>query len=103
MSATEQQVEIAAGMYECRKTARFILGDRFRPKMEELAVVVDAVAKRDKCDVIVAGATVIKDGELEGMGALLLMAAIVEIVEPSINYDIPLRDPYMQTVAEIES
>ena len=83
MNATEQQVAIAAKMYECRDAARTILGRRFKPKMDDLAQVVRAVAKRDNCNDIVAGATVIKEARLEGMESLMLMAAVVEMVEPS--------------------
>lgn len=69
-------------MYDCREAARHILGDKYQDKMLELAQVVRAVANRDKCNEIVAGATVIKSAGLEGMSALMLMAAIVELVEP---------------------
>jgi len=83
MNANEQHVAIAAKMYECRATARRILGDKYHQHMNERALVVRAVAKRDNCDDIVAGATVIKESGLQGMDALLLMAAVVEITEPS--------------------
>lgn len=83
MNANEQHVEIAAKMYECRTAARSILGDKYQDKMRELAQVVMAVAERDQCNPIVAGATVIKTAGLEGMQSLMLMAAVVEMVEPS--------------------
>ena len=83
MNTTKQQVETTAKMYECRDVARTILGDRFKPSMAELEKAIRAVAKRDKCHNIVAGATVIKEARLEGMESLMLMAAIVEMVEPS--------------------
>ena len=83
MSAAEQNVATAAKMYECRTAARQILGEKYPAKMRELADMVRAVAARDKCSNIVAGATVIKSAGLEGIQALLLMAAVVEMVEPS--------------------
>lgn len=83
MSATETHVTIAAQMYECRSTARRLLGDKFSPRMAEYADVIRAVAKRDNCNNIIAGATIIKDAPLHGMDALLLMAAVVEMTEPS--------------------
>lgn len=83
MNATEQHVAMAAKMYECRATARRLLGDKFHQRMEEYASVVRAVAKRDNCNDIVAGATVIKEAGLQGMDSLLLMAAVVEMYEPS--------------------
>lgn len=85
MNATEQHVQLAAKMYECRTAARSILGEKYQEKMREIAQVVSAVAKRDKCNAIVAGATVIKAENLGGMESLMLMAAVVEMVEPSIT------------------
>lgn len=83
MNTTEKHVALAAQMYECRTTARRLLGERFGPKMRELADVVRAVAKRDGCNDIVAGATIIKEARLLGMDSLMLMAAVVEMTEPS--------------------
>ena len=83
MNATEQHVALAAQMYECRAAARRLLGDKFRERMEERARIVRAVAKRDNCNDIVAGATIIKETGAQGMDALLMMAAIVEMTEPS--------------------
>lgn len=74
---------MAAKMYECRATARRLLGDKYHQRMDEYASVVRAVAKRDNCNDIVAGATVIKEAGLQGMDSLLLMAAVVEMTEPS--------------------
>lgn len=70
-------------MYECRTAARQILGEKYPDKMRELAEVVRAVATRDRCSDIVAGATVIKSAGLEGLQLLMIMAAVVEMVEPS--------------------
>ena len=83
----EQIVATAAKMCECRTAARSILGDKYQDRMRELAQVVMAVAERDQCNPIVAGATVIKTAGLEGMQSLMLMAAVVEMVEPS-NADV---------------
>ena len=83
MSATEQHVALAAQMYECRVAARRLLGDKYHARMDERARVIRAVAKRDNCNDIVAAATVIKKAGLYGMDSLLLMAAAVEMTEPS--------------------
>jgi hypothetical protein len=74
---------MAAKMYECRITARRLLGDKYRQSMEERARVVRAMASREKCNVVEAGAKVIKENGLHGMDALLLLAAVVEMIEPS--------------------
>lgn len=83
MNATEQNVKTAAQMYECRDAARRLLGDKYHARMDERARVIRAVAKRDNCNDIVAGATIIKDAGLHGIDVLLLMAAVVEMTEPS--------------------
>ena len=83
MSATEQHVRVAAQMYDCRDAARRLLGDKYHARMQAYGCVVRAVARRDNCNDIVAGATVIKVGKLHGIEALLLMAAVVEMLEPS--------------------
>ena len=70
-------------MYECRSIARKALGNSFKPKMEEFAQVIRAVADRDKCNDIVAGATIIKAANLQGVDSIMMMAAVVELVEPS--------------------
>ena len=83
MNATEQHVALAAQMYEFRAAARRLLGDKYRARMDERARVIRAVATRDNCNYIVAGATVITEAGLHGMDSLLLMAAVVEMTEPS--------------------
>lgn len=83
MNAEEQNVALAAKMYECRATARRLLGEKFQARMAEYADVIRAVEARDNCNSIVAGATVIESASLQGMDALLLMAAVVEMTEPS--------------------
>lgn len=83
MNATEQNVKTAAQMYECRDAARRLLGEKYHARMDERARVIRTVAKRDNCNDIVAGATIIKDAGLHGIDVLLLMAAVVEMTEPS--------------------
>ncbi len=90
MNATEQHVAIAAQMYEFRAAARRLFGNKFRQRMEERASVVRAVAKRDNCNDIVAGATVITEAGLHGMDVLLLLAAVVEMTEPSNVMSTPI-------------
>lgn len=83
MNETERNIGIAAQMYKCREAARILLGNKYQAHMNECARVVRAVAKRDNCNNIVAGATMIKENGLHGMDALLLMAAVVEMTEPT--------------------
>lgn len=83
VNAAEQKIVMLARMYECRNAARQIMGDRYHDKMIELAQVIKAVAKRDDCSYVKAGMTVITSGELEVAQALMIMAAVVEMTEPS--------------------
>ncbi len=83
MSATEQHVRVAAQMYDCRDAARRLLGDKYHARMQAYGCVVRGVARRANCNDIVAGATVIKAAGLQGIDALLIMAAVVEMVEPT--------------------
>ena len=82
MNITEQHVEIAAKMYEYRAAARTIFGDEYQAHMDDRAKVLSAVPMRDNCDAIVAGAKIIRECDLIGMDALLMMAAVVEMIEP---------------------
>ena len=84
MNITGTHLEIAARLYECRAAARSILGDKYHQRMEERADVVKAVAKRDNCNDITAATAVIKECGLEGLDAILMLAAVVEMTEPSI-------------------
>ena len=80
---TENNIALAAKMYECRATARQLLGEKFSEKMAEFATVINEIAVRDKCNSIIAGATLIKERGATGMGLMLTMAAVVEMNEPS--------------------
>lgn len=70
-------------MYECRNVAKRLAGNEFHSHMAELAKVIRYVAKRDGCNNIVAGATIIKETRSEGIALLNIMAAVVEMAEPS--------------------
>lgn len=82
-TTNEINIQTAAKMYECRDAARQILGSKYQGRMNELGKVLEAVAERDRCNHIVAGTTAIKDAGLTGIDALMLIAAVVEITEPS--------------------
>lgn len=79
----EQAVKTTARLYECRDTARRPLGDKYHERMDEYARIVRAVAKRDNCNDIFAVATVIKETAAQGMDVLMMIAAVVEMTEPS--------------------
>ena len=83
MIAEERHVNIAAKMYECRDASKRLNGDQYHSHMAELAKVVRYVEKRDGCSNIVAGVTIAKETRAEGFALLNIMAAVVEMEDPS--------------------
>ena len=47
MTATEQQVRMAAQLYDMRDKAKRLLGERYKPHMAELGKILKATADRD--------------------------------------------------------
>lgn len=83
MNATEKQVAMAAQLYEMRDKARWLLGDKYKPQMTELGKILQMTADRDGKSVLHVATEVCKKRELIGMDLLLVMAAAVELVEPT--------------------
>lgn len=81
---SEKSIGIAAKMYECRNSARQILGEKYQNHMNQLGTSIKAVAKRDNCTELTAAINIIKGPDLDGMEAMMIMAAVVEIIEPSL-------------------
>lgn len=83
MSATQQQVEMAAKLYELRDRARRLLGDKYKAHMAELGKILKATAERDGKEVLSVATEVCKKRNLIGMDLMMVMAAAVELTEPS--------------------
>lgn len=83
MIATQKQVALAAKLYEARDAMRRILGDKFAARMAELGAVIKSVAAKRNQNELQAAQDIISAGELQGMDAVQLLAAAVELVEPS--------------------
>jgi hypothetical protein len=81
MQATEQQVEMAAQLYAARRSARIILGDRFEPVMADLGRTLKQIADAKKVSVLSAAILAAKGSS--GMQAVQILAAAVELEEPS--------------------
>ena len=75
-------IQIAARLYECRDAARNILGVKYAEKMREYGDSVRAVAKVKECGELEAG-KMLAEATGGGMTAILVLAATVEIIEPS--------------------
>ena len=76
-------IETAAKLYELRDRARTLLGDRYKPHMTELGKILQATADRDGKSVITVAQEVCTKRDLIGMDMLMVMAAAVELVEPT--------------------
>ncbi len=78
----EREIMMAAKLYKCRDSARFILGERYAAKMADYGKAISEVAARLKCNEISA-ATKMAGGTDDGMLQMLIFAAAVELAEPS--------------------
>lgn len=83
MTATEQQIKMAAQLYDMRDKAKRLLGERYKPHMAELGKILQATAARDGKSVLAVATEVAKKRELIGMDLMLVMSAAVELAEPS--------------------
>jgi hypothetical protein len=83
MKATEKQVAMAAQLYDMRDKARRLLGDKYKPHMAELGKILKMTADRDKRSVLSVATEISKKRNLIGMDLLMVMAAAVELMEPT--------------------
>jgi hypothetical protein len=81
--ASEKQVKMAAQLYYMRDTARRLLGDKYKPHMAELGKILKMTAERDKKEPLAVAIEVCKKRELIGMDVMIVMAAAVELIEPT--------------------
>jgi hypothetical protein len=83
MQATEKQVKMAAELYGMRDKARRLLGDKYKPHMAELGKILTMTAQRDKKEPLAVAIEIAKKRQLIGMDLMLVMAAAVELAEPT--------------------
>lgn len=86
----EQQIKIAAKMYECRDTAKSLAkmqGEDYKEMLRPYSEIIEQVMKAKKLDHIPALIEISKTRTYEesGMTQLLFMAALTEMMEPSKN------------------
>lgn len=72
----------ASKLYECRDTARCLLGKRYPEKMAEYGKAITEAANRLNCHALVAAARMVETTD-NGVLKTLIFAAAVEIVEPT--------------------
>lgn len=76
---------MAAQLYDMRDKARRLLGDKYKPHMAELGKILRMTADRDKKSILAVATEVCKKRELIGMDMMMIMAAVVELAEPTPN------------------
>ncbi len=81
MNATEHHVRMAAQLYDARRSARIILGDRFAPVMADLGRALTDIAAAQKVSVL--SAAIHAAHGASGMQAVQILAAAVELAEPT--------------------
>lgn len=78
----EHAVKMATKLYECRDTAKQILGDGYHERMAAYGQAVKSAANAMACSELSA-ATVLANKASGGMAAIFYLAAAVELTEPS--------------------
>lgn len=81
--AEEHHVRMAARLYEMRDKARRLLGKRYKPHMAELGKILTMTAQRDGKTPLAVATEIAKKRELVGLELMLVMAAAVELAEPT--------------------
>lgn len=85
--ASEQDVKIAAQLYDMRDKAKRLLGDRYKAHMAELGEILTMTAKRDRKEPLAVAIEVCKKRNLVGIDLVMVMAAAVELAEPTQRHD----------------
>lgn len=75
------KVQLAAQLYDCRDTVRRFLGETYHEIMQPIGKAVIARSEQEQCDTLAAGIRLAKT--VDGMSAVMILAATVELVEPS--------------------
>lgn len=74
--------QIAAKLYECRDTAKFLLGDGYDERMREYAEIVSAVSNAKGIGIIQAATEIAANPQASGYEKIQILASAVEIIEP---------------------
>jgi len=84
MQATEKQLTMAVQLYDMHERARSLLkGERYKLHMVDLGTFLKMTAERDKKDVLSVATEVCTKRALLGMEQMMVMAAAVELTEPT--------------------
>lgn len=76
-------IQLTAKLYECRDAAKVLCGDKYQERMQQLGQYIAKVAEREKQNEVSVALAMCKGCSLEGADVALVMAAAVELIEPS--------------------
>ncbi len=76
-------IALAAQLYECRDTMKRLCGDKYKERMAELGGAIQKIAARKGKDVLMTAKEICSDPGMTGMEKIQIMAAVVELLEPS--------------------
>jgi hypothetical protein len=87
MNATmEEAVELTAKIYEMRRAARILMGDKYAATMAELGETIKIVQQKKKLSgPIEAAADICQNANLEPTEIILMMSALAELLEPTVQ------------------
>lgn len=85
MIASEQQIKMAAKLYQCRDAAKALYGTEYQHKIKWYIEALNGYAKYIGKDTLSAAIDYCSkpDVSVNGTAVMLFMAAAVEIIEPS--------------------
>ena len=86
-TATEQQVRLAAQLYQARDSVRRLLDDKYAVRMAELGASLQRLATARNSSVLKEAISAAR--AVSGMDSLLILAAAVEHTEPSTEAGTP--------------
>jgi hypothetical protein len=80
-ASDERAIKLAARLYECRDAARTLFGADYQKRMAGHRDLVRAAMAHHGCDALKAATTLIKVSGLDGISAVIMLAAAVDISE----------------------
>ena len=89
--AAESKIKLASRLYGMRETAKELLGADYLERMAEFGAILSETAAREKKDVIQVAVEVCKQPGCGPLETITVMAAAVELVEPTYARTPPQR------------
>lgn len=82
----EQQIKIAAKLYQCRDTAKRFYRDEFKDKVEPYKECIRKYMAESGKDELLSAMDICEIDEMKekGFAIIMFMAAATELIEPSV-------------------